>query len=256
MHGICHLSSVPCRKDPSDRSELVTQLLFGERFTILESAEKWSRIKSESDGYESWIDNKQFLPLTKAEFLSLNSEKQHYTTELVQVLTNEEGSVLPLLLGSSLPGFHKGECRFGERRWKYDGQSCTPHKTERSGLIETAHLYLHAPYLWGGRSPFGIDCSGYMQMVFKLNGMKIHRDASQQAEEGSLLSFIEEAEPGDLAFFDNAEGRIIHVGMIMNSSRIIHASGEVRIDRFDHHGIYNSDSKKYSHNLRMIRKLI
>jgi cell wall-associated NlpC family hydrolase len=257
LYGICHLSIVPCRKEPSDRSEMVTQLLFGEHFTILEATEKWSRIRAESDGYESWIDNKQFTPLSALNFIALNSQKLHYTSELVQVLTTEEGEALPLLLGSTLPGYVNGKCGFESMSWKYDGQTCAPSRpTNRNNLIETAHLFLHAPYLWGGRSAFGIDCSGFTQMVYKLNGINIRRDANQQAEEGTLLSFIEEALPGDLAFFDNADGQIIHVGIIMNASRIIHASGKVRIDRFDHHGIYHSESKKYSHNLRMIRKII
>jgi cell wall-associated NlpC family hydrolase len=256
LYGICHLSIVPCRKEPSDRSELVTQLLFGELFTILETTEKWSRIKVEADAYECWIDNKQFLPLSVNTFNGLVSEKQHYTTELVQVLTSVDGQALPIVLGSTLPHLSKGQCGFESHNWKYDGQHTTASASpSRSNLVETAHLYLHAPYLWGGRSPFGIDCSGLTQMVYKLNGKKIPRDAYQQAEAGTLLSFVEEAEPGDLAFFDNAEGHIVHVGMILNASRIIHASGQVRVDRFDHHGIFHAESGKYSHNLRMIRKI-
>ena len=117
-------------------------------------------------------------------------------------------------------------------------------------------MYLNAPYLWGGKTPFGIDCSGFTQMVYKLNGYKIHRDASQQALEGEPLSFIEESEVGDLAFFDNDEGNIIHVGIIMENNYIIHASGKVRIDRLDHLGIYNPELKKHTHKLRVIKKII
>jgi len=254
LYGICHLSLIPCRKDPSDRSELVTQLLFGETFSILESAGSWTRIKAAADGYEGWIDTKQYSELGVNAFNALSASPVCYTTELVQILRNKRNDVLPLLLGSSLPGFNKGECFIGKELWTYEGQfNVSDMATERSNLIETAHLYLHSPYLWGGRSPFGIDCSGFTQMVYKLNGKRIHRDACQQAEEGSLLSFVEEAQPGDLAFFDNAEGKIIHVGIILNASRIIHASGCVRVDKFDHHGIFREETKKYSHNLRMIR---
>lgn len=257
MHGICTLSIVPCRKEPSDRSEQVTQLLFGERLTVLEKTDKWSRIILEDDGYECWIDNKQYTPIDTPSFQKLQETLTHYTTDLVQVLTSSEGQVIPVVLGSTLPGFHDGVCHLGSQLWKYDGPFVASNQaTQRNKLLETAHLYLHAPYLWGGRSPFGIDCSGFTQMVYKLNGIKLPRDAYQQAEAGALLSFIEEAEPGDLAFFDNAEGRIIHVGIILNASRILHASGKVRIDRFDHHGIYHSESGKYSHNLRMIRRII
>src|SRR5690606_32644982 len=123
-------------------------------------------------------------------------------------------------------------------------------------LIETALLYLNTPYLWGGKTPFGIDCSGFTQMVYKLNGYKLLRDASQQATQGEALSFIEESEPGDLAFFDNHEGIITHVGIIMEDNYIIHAHGKVRIDRLDHSGIFNYDTRSHTHRLRVIKRII
>jgi cell wall-associated NlpC family hydrolase len=124
------------------------------------------------------------------------------------------------------------------------------------GIIENAYMYLHSPYLWGGRTPFGIDCSGFTQMVYKLAGIRLKRDASQQAEQGTLINLIDEARQGDLAFFDNEEGRIIHVGIMLPNNKIIHASGKVRIDSIDHHGIYNLETKKYTHNLRIIKRFV
>ena len=126
----------------------------------------------------------------------------------------------------------------------------------KSELINTAYMYLNAPYLWGGKTLFGIDCSGFTQMVYKLNGYKLLRDASQQASQGEVLSFIEESEPGDLAFFDNEEGKIIHVGIMLENNYIIHASGKVRIDRLDHLGIYNAELNRHTHRLRVIKKII
>jgi cell wall-associated NlpC family hydrolase len=117
-------------------------------------------------------------------------------------------------------------------------------------------MYLNAPYLWGGKTPFGIDCSGFTQMVYKLNGYNIYRDASQQATQGEALSFIEESEPGDLAFFDNNEGSITHVGIIMKDNYIIHAHGCVRIDRLDHTGIFNNEMNTHTHKLRVIKRII
>ena len=129
-------------------------------------------------------------------------------------------------------------------------------KLPKKQLIDTAILYLNSPYLWGGKTPFGIDCSGFTQMVYKLNGYKLLRDASQQATQGEALSFIEESEPGDLAFFDNAEGVITHVGIIMEDNYIIHAHGKVRIDRIDHTGIFNSEARMHTHKLRVIKRII
>lgn len=126
----------------------------------------------------------------------------------------------------------------------------------KSNIVNTALLYLNTPYLWGGKTPFGIDCSGFTQMVYKLNGFNILRDASQQASQGEVLSFIEESSPGDLAFFDNNEGEITHVGIIMEDHRIIHAHGKVRIDLLDQSGIYNLDTKTHSHKLRVIKKIV
>jgi len=123
-------------------------------------------------------------------------------------------------------------------------------------LITYANSFVGTPYLWGGRSPFGIDCSGFVQMVYKLNGYKLDRDSHQQSNLGSALSFIEESEPGDLAFFDNDEGKIIHVGIIMENNKIIHASGKVRIDGIDQSGIYNKETKSHTHKLRVIKKII
>ena len=116
-------------------------------------------------------------------------------------------------------------------------------------------MYLNAPYLWGGKTPFGIDCSGFTQMVYRLNGFKLMRDAYEQATQGNALSFIEESSPGDLAFFDNKEGNITHVGIIMENNHIIHAHGKVRIDRLDQTGIYNVDLRTHSHKLRVIKSI-
>lgn len=258
MFGICNLSVVPCRAEASDRSEMVTQLLFGERFKILEESPSWIRIKISWDGYECWIGSKQYLPLSGVAYMELEKAATINSFELVQVISSGNSAhMLPILLGSTLPNYKNKTFSIEKSHYTYDGLTTEKATLKsRAALIENAFLYLNAPYLWGGRNPFGIDCSGFTQMVFMLNGMKLRRDAFQQAEEGETLSFLEEAEEGDLAFFDNEDGKIIHVGIILKDNRIIHASGKVRIDSIDHEGIFNAEIQKYTHRLRLIKRIL
>jgi gamma-D-glutamyl-L-lysine dipeptidyl-peptidase len=258
MYGICNLSIVPCRKEPSDKSEMVTQLLFGDYFELLEVQGNWFRIKNAYDAYECWIDKKQFLPIEQHTFDILNSTELFCSNELVQVITdNKTKQLFPIVIGSSLPNFDNGECPVENHSYSYDGAFISGKLPfTKMGIIDIAMLYLNAPYLWGGKTPFGIDCSGFTQMVYKLNGIKLMRDAFQQAEHGETLSFVEEAEAGDLAFFDNEEGKIVHVGIVMDNNKIIHASGKVRIDGFDHQGIFNNERKDYSHRLRLLKRVV
>lgn len=253
MYGICNLSIVPCRREPSDKSEMVTQLLFGEHFELLDSKGSWQLIRIAYDGYECWIDKKQFHAIKDIQGISDASTA--LTTDLLQLAEDEKSGTIPLVLGSSLPK-RKGEKFFlGKQEYTFSGEAAFPFtKKKENNIAGTAKWYLNSPYLWGGRSPFGIDCSGFTQMVYKLNGIKLQRDAWQQAEQGKAHNFLEEANPGDLAFFDNEDGKIVHVGIILPEGKIIHASGKVRIDKLDHQGIYNEDMKKYTHRLRVAKK--
>lgn len=256
-HGICTLSIVPCRKQPSSKSEMLTQLLFGETFEMIATEKDWLRIRNTYDGYESWVNKKQVQQISEAAFSKIKNATAVYTNDLVQVITNtSDKSMFPIVIGSTLPSYADSECSIDKTKYTYEGQTVKPVKQNKSGIVETAFMFLNAPYLWGGRSPFGIDCSGFTQMVYKLNGIKLLRDAWQQAEHGEALSFVEEAEPGNLAFFDNDEGKITHVGIILENNKIIHAAGKVRIDTLDHQGIYNTESKSYSHPLRIIKRFV
>ena len=253
MFGICNLAIVPVRAEPSDRSEIVTQLLFGEHIEILERQNQWARIKIQFDDYEGWVDSKQYQVISEANYKQLSNESIILNADLIDYISAPENLLLPIPLGASLSFLNNSEINTSS--FEFEGTKTSGVKP-KSALINTAFMYLNAPYLWGGKTPFGIDCSGFTQMVYKLNGYKIHRDASQQALDGESLSFIEESEAGDLAFFDNDEGNIIHVGIIMDNNYIIHASGKVRIDRLDHLGIYNPELNKHTHKLRVIKKII
>ena len=248
QYGICNLSIVPLRLEPSDTSEMVSQVLYGDEFKVLEQRKKWSRIRIAFDKYEGWIDNKQYLEITKDLYTALTNATLTLSHDLVQFITNEDGLLTPIPLGSNLNGLEL-------LKHTFEGAHA-PLSNKKDEVIKTAYLYLNSPYLWGGKTPFGIDCSGFTQMVYKLNGFKLLRDASQQATQGEALSFIEEATPGDLAFFDNQEGNITHVGIIMENNYIIHAHGKVRIDRLDHTGIFNVDQQQHTHKLRVIKKII
>lgn len=253
MFAICNLAIIPLRAEPSDRSEIVSQVLYGEHFEITETQNQWSKIKLYFDGYEGWVDSKQYQVITEKNFTDLSKDAIILNADLVEYVTNPANVLLPIPLGASLSFLNHGE--INTENFEFEGMRISGVKN-KSHLITTAYQYLNAPYLWGGKTPFGIDCSGFTQMVYKLNGYKLLRDASQQATQGDPLSFIEESEPGDLAFFDNEEGRIIHVGIMMENNYIIHASGKVRIDRLDHLGIYNAEQNRHTHRLRVIKKII
>ena len=248
QYGICNLSIVPLRVEPSDTCELVSQVLYGEIFKVLEQRKSWSRIRLAYDKYEGWIDNKQYLEITEDTYKSIKSEDHLLSNDLIEYVEDENQQLTTIPFGASLNGLSL-------LKHTFEGSS-TSTKQPKENLIKTAFTYLNAPYLWGGKTPFGIDCSGFTQMVYKLNGYHLLRDASQQATQGLALSFIEESEPGDLAFFDNNEGQIVHVGIIMENNYIIHAHGKVRIDRLDHSGIYNTDKNSHTHKLRVIKKVI
>jgi hypothetical protein len=257
-YGFCHLAVVPCRAEPSDRSEMVSQLLFGETLEILERKENWVKIRIVFDDYECWIDSKQFLPISYHTFMRCNFTMNECCADLVQVVIDSDSQEpTPILMGSSLPNIQSGDFSIDEKNYRFEGTVCLPSEpNKRDIIVDYAYNYLGSPYLWGGRSPFGIDCSGFVQVVYKMSGIKLRRDASQQAEYGNTLSFVEEAKPGDLAFFDNEEGKIIHVGIVLPNQRIIHASGKVRLDKIDHQGIFNVDTKRYSHKLRLLKSFL
>jgi hypothetical protein len=253
MFGICNLAIIPLRAEASDKSEIVSQVLFGEHFEVLEEQKQWSRIKMQFDDYEGWVDSKQFQQISESNYRQISSEAIILNADLIEYITGPSNLLMPIPLGASLSFLNYNDINVSN--FEFDGTKISGVKP-KNNLLNFAFMYLNAPYLWGGKTPFGIDCSGFTQMVYKLNGYRLLRDASQQAFQGEALSFIEESEAGDLAFFDNDEGKITHVGIIMENNYIIHASGKVRIDRLDHLGIYNAETNKHTHKLRVIKKII
>jgi len=247
QYGICHLSIVPIRSNAEETAEMISQLLYGEHFKVLEQRKNWSKIRAAFDECEGWVQNLQIILIDENEYTILNSDDSpEHTVDLVSFVEMEKSNLLPIVLGSV---FHKTS------KHVHEGNLISS-KREKPRLIDTALLYLNTAYLWGGKTPFGIDAPGLTQMVYRINGYKLLRNAAEQATQGIALSFLEECEAGDLAFFDNNEGIIDHVGIIMDNNYIIHVHGKVRIDRIDHSGIFNNDTKTYTHQLRVIKKII
>ena len=248
-YGICPLSLIAVRLTADDSSQMITQLLYGDSFKILESRKHWCKIRLSGEKSEGWIKNDQFMAIGDSDGKELMATKTtNHSLDLVSFIKTEQGVLVPILMGSNIG-------RTAIMSHEFEG-TASRAETDKSNLISTALLYLNAPELNGGKGPFGIDNAGFTLMVYRINGVQLMRTAPEQAQQGEPLSFIEESEAGDLAFFDDREGNINHVGIIMPDNYIIHVDGKVRIDRLDHTGIFNREKRNYTHQLRVIKKIL
>ncbi|RPH31217.1 MAG: hypothetical protein EHM93_14420 [Bacteroidales bacterium] len=253
--GIVNQSLAAVRREPSESSEMINQLLFGEMFTILESYKSWLRIISINDTYEGWLDSK----LT--DIIPDELTAKHKSPSIPNALfsAKKNGSKYPIKLcpGSSIYGYENSHFIAGSSTYECVNNPFSESKENlNEEIVRITKQFINSPYLWGGRSPYGIDCSGLTQVVFKIIGLSIPRDAGQQVMFGETVDFINMVQPGDLAFFDNDEEIITHVGIIIDNGKIIHSSGYVKIESLDHQGIFNIESQKYSHKLRVIKRIL
>jgi cell wall-associated NlpC family hydrolase len=253
-YAICRVAVAPLRTEPSDKAEISSQLLFGDHVEVLQKTERWWQVRNAYDDYQGWMDFKQLTGLSQEQFLASHGSKYLVPASPVNVVTDSNGGKYYLSPASTLPFYENGHCYLGGEKYKvlFEPRHVTAPSPEN--IINDALFFLNVSYLWGGRNFFGLDCSGFVQTVFKLNGISLNRDAWQQAEQGATVDFLQEVRPGDVAFFDNAEGRITHVGIMLSQTEIIHASGRVHIDPIDNQGIYNTELGRYTHKLRIIKR--
>jgi gamma-D-glutamyl-L-lysine dipeptidyl-peptidase len=247
MIGICTLSNIPLRKEANSRSEIVSTLLFGETYNVHSQDNEWTHITTIADLYLGYISSKQHTVLSE------HFKDAEVATGYPFSILNAESGIVMAPFGALLPDMENEQCFINGIRYSILSKQ-VPQTFDSISVL--AKQFINTPYLWGGRTAFGIDCSGFMQVVFKAIGLQLPRDAYQQAEVGTDISFLEETKPGDLAFFDNEEGKITHVGMMLSPHQIIHASGKVRIDPIDSYGIMNTDTRQYSHKLRLLKRMV
>jgi gamma-D-glutamyl-L-lysine dipeptidyl-peptidase len=249
---ICENVFVPLRFGPSHRSEMLSQILFGEKYEVLDNVGHWMKIMTRFDSYMGWID------VNHVQHTIGNDNSKGYVLNRSLLCYKEDKTKLVLEAGCEIydPDFKGKSFMAGKNKYTATEEFSEHHIVANESIADTALKFMNSPYIWGGRIPSGIDCSGFTQLVYKIHGKAIPRDSWQQAETGTEVSFIDEALPGDLLFFDDEQGKITHVGMILSRGLAIHASGRVRIDSVDHQGIFKAEINGYSHHLRMIRRIL
>ncbi|MDH5382788.1 MAG: C40 family peptidase [Cyclobacteriaceae bacterium] len=245
--GICRHSIIPVRAEPDHRSEMVSQLLFGEHYTIVDISKngEWLQIETYYDLYKGWLARNQHTLISDDYFDQINHSDYKICTDISSTILFGR-LPLTILIGSIIP-IADNELFKMEEKLAFTGNSKSLSQKRDTDFIKSVAVkYINVPYLWGGKSPFGIDCSGFTQMVFKIAGFKLPRDSSQQIKLGKQVSF-EEIKCGDLVFTHNKEDKIDHVGIVLDSNTVIHSSGKVRVDEIRKEGIYNEKSNSLTH---------
>jgi len=254
-YAVCLLAYIPIRKETDSRSEMLSQVIFGEYYEILKSNGNWHYIRMIHDGYEGWISSNSLIYIDKKEIEAYQRSDKYYSNQIFTMVNYKEEIYFPGI-GSPLPFWNGKHLKIANKKFEFQGEAIKGEKSNDIDFIfETAILLLGTPYLWGGRTSYGIDCSGLVQTLFRLKNINLPRDSYKQYEMGEEVTFNKRLK-GDLAFFMNDEGKVIHVGIYFGNDWILHASGSVRIDLFDEKGVYNDDIKEYTHKLKGIKRIL
>ncbi|MDO5571082.1 MAG: C40 family peptidase [Bacteroidales bacterium] len=257
-YGIALLALIPMRKNPNESSEMVSELMFGEVFSILKEDGSWAFIENKFDFYHGWIDRAMITEISEAEADALiNSPVYIVRNPLTDIKCKGDNSPFRISMGSVLPGYipNKNSFTVAERTFKINSNQVVRFELGHlKSLLRTASLYMHTPYLWGGRSIMGADCSGFVQSVYRLNGVALPRDADQQCLLGEPIKGIENSYPGDLVFFENSLGNVVHVGMMFTKDMMIHCSGSVHLSKITNEGYWSDLLNDYVKRKPIIRR--
>ena len=256
-YGVCRLAIVSVRKNPSDYAEQITQLLFGDHYHVLSVSpdKRWLQIMIFSDRSEGWIDTKQHHAITPEYFEQINQADFKITMDIASNILYKK-SPLTIVMGSIVP-ISNSELFKMEEQLAFNGEAKSLGQRRDFEFLKSIALkYINAPYQWGGKSPFGMDASGLVQMIFKIVGYSLPRDIAHLNLQGKSSSSVGEALPGDLAFFQNKKGEVNHVGIVLEEEKIIHSSGRVRVDHLHEEGILNTETKIYTHHLSGFRRIL
>lgn len=248
------------RAEAREGAEQITQILFGETFSILEQKPRWNRVQLDSDGQEGWIDAKMSTQMSPAEEKAY--KRQYKSAAIIAfpmayAVSENNGQTIPLSAGTRLTNYKDGVFEVLGVRFRIDPNMVITESREQNqeNLLQTVRFFLNIPYLWGGKNAMGMDCSGFTQVIMSLFGKNLKRNASEQVTQGRKIAALKNVQAGDLVFFDHEDGKISHVGIAIDGNRVIHCSGRVKVEKLDENGIYNAETGAYSHHLVEIRRI-
>lgn len=263
-YGIALHSIIPVRAEAREGAEQNTQMLFGELCQIINhkseiTNDRWRYVRLDSDGQEGWVDAKMICPMKPEEYKTHKSALKTaamVVMPMTYAVSENNGQTIPLTAGTKLANYQNGRFEVLGVGFRIDPSMVItePRELNQENLLQTVRFFLNVPYLWGGKNALGMDCSGFTQTVMSLFGKSLKRNASEQVTQGEEVS-LEQAKAGDLAFFDHQDGKISHVGIVVDPERIIHCSGRVKVEKLDSQGIFNAESGEYTHHLTKIRRL-